>query len=103
MIINNMDGLRFYDNNVNDAIIFDDCNWDPNIPREELIKLLDSEVPTTHNIKHSTIQIKKPTPRIIIGNEREPWLNNSKLKGDKDPYQDNAVKRRIIIFEHEEK
>jgi DNA replication protein DnaC len=26
MIINNMDGLRFYDNNVNDAIIFDDCN-----------------------------------------------------------------------------
>ena len=102
MIINNVDAIRFHDSRYNDAIIFDDCNWDPNIPREELIKLLDSEVSTTHNIKHGTIRIEKPTPRVIIGNEIEPWFNNSKLKGDKDPYQDGAVKRRMILFKFDQ-
>jgi len=42
------------------------------INRKTLIKLVDSEIPTTHNIKHGSVSIDSPTPRFIISNSLEP-------------------------------
>jgi len=72
LVINNKDSLRYFRNDLHNAIVFDDCKWDPDINREELIKLVDSEVGTTHSIKHGSIIIDNPTPRIIIGNTLDP-------------------------------
>lgn len=72
LVINNKDSLRYFKNDVHNAIVFDDCNWDPEINREELIKLVDSEIGTSHSIKHGSIIIDNPTPRVVIGNSVQP-------------------------------
>lgn len=96
LVINNKDALRFFNNDTHNAIIFDDCSWPEDINREELIKLIDSEQPTTHSIKHSSVMINKSTPRFVIVNYANPWshiqLSISTV------YQDPAVKRRINII-----
>jgi len=71
-VINNIDSIRFFKNNFHNAIVFDDCKWDPNIDRESLIKLVDSESPTTHNVKHGSTVIEYPTLRVIIINSLIP-------------------------------
>lgn len=96
LMINNIDSLRFFDNNKHNAIVFDDCTWSEDIDREPLIKLIDSEVPTTHNIKHGSVAIDSPTPRFVISNSLKPWIHH--LLSVCNSYNDPAVKRRIIIY-----
>ena len=97
LIVNNIDALRFI-NNKHGAIVFDDCSWKTDIDRESLIKLLDSEGPTSHNIKHGSVFIEKSTPRVVITNKTIPFVSNPYPAHDGDHYQDPAVKRRIVIF-----
>ena len=88
LVINNLDSLRFFKDELHNAILLDDCgNWDDK-SREDIIKLIDSEGPTTHNIKHGSIIIQKPTPRFLVLN---PPLPLALSKGDK------AIQRRIVL------
>lgn len=51
------------------AIIFDDLDWmNENMRREHMLHLLSGEVPTTSNIKHSTVLVPKDTCRGLIPN-----------------------------------
>ena len=101
LIVNNFDSIRFFDNKIHNAIVFDDCAWDPLMAREYLIKLVDSEVPTTHNIKHGSVMIDKPTPRVVIVNSTDPWVSSLEFNsfgGPENPYKDPAVTRRVTIY-----
>jgi len=66
LIINNLDGLRFFNPDLNNVIIFDDCSWNEDIIRENLLKLVDSQKGTTHNIKHGTVWVPNPTWRVVF-------------------------------------
>ena len=97
LIINNLDGLRFY--NGQPVIIMDDEAWPADIPRENLIKLVDSEDSTTLNIKHASVQIPENTWRIISTNTREfvqPKAGAIEV-GAPNSYNDEAVQRRISV------
>lgn len=88
LVINNLDSLRFFKDELHNAILLDDCgNWD-NKSREDIIKLIDSEGPTTHNIKHGSILIQKPTPRFLVLNPPIPYALNK---------TDKAIQRRIVL------
>lgn len=97
LVVNNRDAIRFFNPHKHSAIVFDDCNWQ-DIGREELIKLVDSEVATTHSIKHSSVIIANleggPIPKYIIGNGPHLLEDTSILN---KPYSDPAVRRRIHI------
>lgn len=69
LIINNIDGLRFY--NGQPVIILNYVTLPPEITRENLIKLVDSEDSTTLNIKHSSVLIPENTQRFFPTNTRE--------------------------------
>jgi hypothetical protein len=91
LVINNVDSLRLFNKAAHDVIIFDDCGkW--HLPaREELIKYLDSEVPTTHSIKHGSVAIDKVS-RFVVENIDPKAI----LEGDK------AIQRRIQVIRIEE-
>lgn len=74
LIINNLDCIRNFKENVHSAILFDDCaGWaEKCIP--DIVKLIDFESPTTHSVKHSSVTIPKPTPRVILGNPAIPHV-----------------------------
>jgi hypothetical protein len=89
LVINNIDGLRFFKNELHNAILFDDCgNWDQK-SREEVIKLIDSEGPTTHNIKHGSVNIQVATPRILTLNPPAPYALRQ---------EDKAIQRRMVVY-----
>ena len=89
LVINNIDSIRLFQEGVHNAIVFDDCaDWNYK-DREEIIKLLDSEVSTTHNVKHGSISINKPTVRWAICNPPLPYKINP---------TDHAIQRRIIQY-----
>lgn len=90
LIINNYDGLRFFNPSVHDSIVIDDMNWAEIHDRETLIKMLDSEDSSTFNIKHSTILIPENTQRFIVSNKSlEDYL-----KERTDIIICDAIKRR---------
>ena len=68
LIINNIDGIRFFDPNIHNALFFDDCNFSTVQTEEMLLKLFDCEAATTFNIKHGSIQIPANTARFICSN-----------------------------------
>lgn len=86
LIINNVDSIRSFNKAIHGAIVFDDCGKWQYLVREELIKYLDSEVPTTHSIKHGSVSIDK-VPRFVIENKDPKAI----LEGDK------AIQRRIQV------
>ena len=88
LVINNLDSLRFYRDELHNAILLDDCgNWDDK-SREDIIKLIDSEGPTTHNIKHGSVIIQQPTPRFLVLNPPLPYALSR---------EDKAIQRRIVL------
>ncbi len=90
LVINNLDAIRYFNPDKHGAIVFDDCPaWD-NKTREEIIKLIDSEVPTTHDIKHGSVLINNSTPRFLILNPPLPYNLTKK---------DKAIQRRIQIVQ----
>ena len=97
--VNNLDSIRFFDPNKHSALIYDDCHWPDTIKREDLIKLVDSELPTTHSIKHSSIIVSSPNggpiPRFILGNYPNKFIDKSVLNM---PFSDKAVQRRIKVI-----
>ncbi len=90
LIVNNLDSLRDFKWEKHQAIIFDDCNF-KDVNREELIKLLDSEDETTHNVKHLSVRIPQNTPRFVISNKTFEDLFGIFS-------QEEAVKRRLYIY-----
>jgi hypothetical protein len=68
LIINNIDGIRFFDPNDHNALFFDDCNFSTVQTEEMLLKLFDCESATTFNVKHGSVQIPANTPRFICSN-----------------------------------
>lgn len=92
LVINNFDALRNYKEHIHTAIVYDDCaGWDTK-SIEEVVKLVDSETPTTHSIKHSSVNIPVPTPKVVIGNPPIP----AKFFGIKA--FEHPVGRRVVIF-----
>jgi hypothetical protein len=56
-------------------------------------------MPTTHNIKHSSVLINKAIPRFVITNSHEPFLVNTKtIDYGINVYEDQALLRRINII-----
>lgn len=96
--VNNIDSIRFFDPTKHSALVFDDCHWPDNINREDLIKLVDSESPTTHSVKHSSVVISSPDggpiSRFVLGNFPHKFTNNYALNM---PFSDKAVQRRIKV------
>lgn len=96
--VNNIDSIRFFNPAKHSALVFDDCHWPDSLQREDLIKLVDSELPTTHSVKHSSIVVSSPNggaiPRFIIGNFPNKFIDNSVLNM---PFSDKAVQRRIKV------
>jgi len=68
LIINNIDGIRFFDPNEHNALFFDDCNFSTVQTEEMLLKLFDCESATTFNVKHGSVQIPANTPRFVCSN-----------------------------------
>ena len=96
LVINFLDAFRYWNMCSFNAIVFDDCHWPDNIIPEDLVKLIDSELPTTHNIKHKSMRIVFATPRFVITNYLKPWeYNQASLITS---YQQEQVKRRIKLF-----
>jgi len=88
LILNHHDGMRFFKEGLHTGILFDDCTgWDDKT-REEVIKLIDSEGPTTHNVKHGSVIINKATPRIIVMNPPLPKIFTK---------EDGAIQGRYIL------
>ncbi len=90
LIVNNIDSLRDFKNNIHHAILYDDCCF-KNVSREELIKLMDSEDETTHNVKHLSVRIPSNTPRFVISNKNYEELFAPHHK-------DEAIRRRIYVY-----
>lgn len=68
LIINNIDGIRFFDPNEHNTLFFDDCNFSTVQTEEMLLKLFDCESATTFNVKHGSVQIPANTPRFVCSN-----------------------------------
>jgi hypothetical protein len=90
LVLNNFDSIRNFDSSAHTCLVFDDCQGLSFLSREEIIKLIDSEVPTTHRILHGSKSIDKPTLRVFIMNPPIPAVFN---------LDDLAISRRIRIFE----
>jgi hypothetical protein len=70
LIINHLDGLRDVNENIHNAILFDDVDFSSlKNQREILIHLLDCENESTFNIKHGCIRIPENIPRFIVSNK----------------------------------
>lgn len=98
LVINNLDGLRFH--NGQPVVILDDVTWPEDISREQLIKLVDSEDSSTLSIKHSSVFLGENTRRLISTNTWDFVQNRagSILVGAANPYNDEAVQRRIKVI-----
>ncbi len=98
LAINNIDSIRFFDPTKHGALVYDDCHWSDKIQREDLIKLVDSELPTTHSVKHSSIVVSTPNggpiPKFILANFPNKFIDQSFLNM---PFSDKAVQRRIKV------
>jgi hypothetical protein len=47
-------------------ILFDDLDWmNENVTREHILHLINGEITTTSNIKHSTVLVTKETYRAL--------------------------------------
>ena len=78
LIVNNLDGIRFFEPGLHECIIFDDVDFSRVRSREELIKLLECVDMTTHRVLHGTVRIPKDTPRFIVSNYNlNHYLRNS--------------------------
>ena len=92
LLINNYDSIKNFDSSHHTCIVFDDCQGLSILSREEVIKILDSEVPTTHRVLHGSKSIERPTLRVFIMN---PPINSV------FDFTDEAIKRRVKVFEFE--
>ncbi len=92
LLINNYDSIKNFDSSHHTCIVFDDCQGLSILSREEVIKILDSEVPTTHRVLHGSKSIDRPTLRVFIMN---PPINSV------FDFTDEAIKRRVKVFEFE--
>ena len=73
LVINNLDGLRFFDASTHNCLILDDV--DLTSDRERLIKIIDSEEECTLSIKHGSVRIPANTLRFIVSNKPMDYYN----------------------------
>lgn len=90
LIVNNLDGLRFFNANVHNCILYDDVNFS-HLERETLLKLFEYEDDTTIPIKHGTISIPKRTRKFILSNKKLEHYVKFEL--------DEAILRRLQVIE----
>ena len=92
LIINNVDSLSKFKENLYDSIVFDDCDISQ-LSKEKLIKLVDSDEQTTLEVRYMNVELPEGTPRILIHNKKLSEVLNKKI------YPDKAIDRRIEVFE----
>lgn len=90
VLINDVNSIRTFDSANHNAIIIDDADFS-NIPREKLIKLLDSESRTTIRVTFGSISIPEETQRFVITNRSLVEMNPNA--------EDLAVQRRVREYD----
>lgn len=90
LLVNHLDALRYFAFGQNDSIFFDDCDFSK-CSREELIKLFDSEDPTTFRVLHGSVRIPANTPRYVATNQ-----DITQLLGKH--FSDEAITRRFHLL-----
>lgn len=85
LVVRHIDDLKGLDDH--DGIVFDDMDF-KHWPRTAIIHLLDHEVGSSINVKHSTAYIPADMRRIFTTNERNIFG---------DHMEDEAIKRRYKI------
>jgi len=94
LVINDINSIKDFDKDSHDCIVFDDVDWSK-VAREQMIKLLDSNDPTTFRVTHGSVSIPSKTPRFVLSNKSL----QSYVEYDVSSKENKAITRRYISYQ----